>query len=171
MSKGGSLLSLLALRKNAEDKHFALTIRLPLFTVYVYLELPKRTTTNKIIPAIAEIQSLLSKKGPLLLNAMPPGLILPKRLAQEQNVMSWKYMKKTPKHSIRSSAPRSANRSKSLPSNCESVEPIDAPHLDVLGIPGKVKPDDDNQVGKHKDAALEIVALEIKRSVLILANV
>jgi len=101
---------------------------------------------------------------------MPLSLILPKRLAQEQNVMSWKYMTK-PEHSIRPSTPRSTNRSKSLSSNCESVEPINAHHLDVLGIPGKVETDNDNQVGEHKDAALEIVALEIKWSVLILTNV
>ncbi len=67
-----------------------------------------------------------------------------------------------PESSIRPSAPCSADRFESLASDGESIESINAHHLDILGIAGEVEANDDNEVGEYEDAAFEVVALQMK---------
>lgn len=58
-----------------------------------------------------------------------------------------------------SSATRSAYRLEiAIVSQSQFVEAVDAHHLDLTRISGQIEADDDDEVGQHQDAALEVVA-------------
>ena len=59
---------------------------------------------------------------------------------------------------------RSATRSllKALATDCQRVEWIDPHHFHVGRVASEVESDDDHEIGKDQDTALEVIALQFK---------